>query len=1419
MPDSLERAIAALHAVDPELDATALAEALWLASRMDVAVSPGSPDALSGAQPTTATEDPEPFRNDPPVQAGMSSRTTSTASDDSRAERALHERLPGSTAPVRGNEVGLVRASPLPLALEVTRALRPWKRPWRKGRHQTLDVEATVNNYARSGELIPAFTTAAERWFDLVVVVDRSPSMQVWQESVEAFTTVLDQLGAFRTLQTRDLTFADGSGPELRDRQDRPTTPGQLQSPTGRRLVLVVSDCAARAWRAPSVWCHLREWSLTTPVALLNPLPAKLWRRTGLDLPSARVTPGRPGAANGELGFTLPPLLPSSDNGDRDGWQPIPVLSLSPHSLGRWSRTVMRAAPEGCGAVLVPPTGRAVGRRHARSTLRSIEARTEGFLRTAAPAAARLAVLCSPFDRLSLGLLHLIRQELVTEATTADIAEVLTAGIFELETDMTGSALLVVPRQVQSRLGRELREYEWRRVRRTLSYIPLHAIGRRGLPAVAQGAQGTKEIRAEPMPFGYVLSRPVPKPSHEPTTATALRLACALLPTNRQATPQEVTAAANAVVTMLADRGLSTDRAALLRELESQISVFQESAALLENSVGHEPWLERGTDDRMWDFWERYKRYLLEVRQLPPRVVQRLDESTHKVLARIEDPRRPGAWRRTGLVIGQPQSGKTDHYIGLTSKAVDAGYRLIVIIAGPNNAQRVQTQLRVDEGLLGFDTLFQTHSIQGDDAVGRRIGVGAMSHAKMLGIASMTNSSEKGDFNPRLLGQLNFPVGGIPLVFVVKKNRRIIENLRDWLTAVHGTDDPATGETTVQDVPLFIIDDDVDGSYGPLPPVANKNPSATDESIRGILASFKRSAYIGYGSTALAGMYADPVTDHGEDGLSLFPDSFVYSLRPPSSYLGPERLFGTQNAQQHGKRTEALPLVRYVTDHEDWVPTRHPAAHVPGTELPGSLREAIDAFVLACAARRARGQISVHNSMLVRVSRFIGVQTHVRDQVEARVRLVADTLRDGNSPAAARQMAAFKALWLSDFSPTSEVFPSDEATVTSWEEVAEHVWPAVRKIQVGAANGASRDVLAYAENAAVGVNTIAIAGSQPPQGLTLEGLTVAYVLRSSRTYESWLHVSRWFGYRVGYEDLCRLYITPDLERAYLEVASSAAELHRNIERMGLLGMTPQQFGLKVRSERTVPELTAFDAPRREGPAVLSYSGRAPETVHFSLSRDVLRSNFQTLERFVASLDALGSGLASSTGSVMWNEVPPTVITTKFLDEYLSVPGTQLAQPARIADYVRRRADVGELGRWTVRLVSSANSPETADVASHRIGLVTRKPFDPFTPFAPEGVYVVRRLLNPRDESMDLDQDQYAAALEATRARASRRSGGTDRPQEPRVPTGVAARAVRRADQPLLLIYPLRYPFHRDERSGTPVVGFAVSFPHSTYWGG
>jgi len=889
----------------------------------------------------------------------------------------------------------------------------------------------------------------------------------------------------------------------------------------------------------------------------------------------------------------------------------------------------------------------------------------------------------------------------------------------------------------------------------------------------------------------------------------AVRLVRGFLEHGRQPTQDEVEDAVNMVFGMLAGRGEQLDRAELLKEIETLVTVFQERSLGLSDPKGHEAWLQEAKVDRSWDFWERYRWFLEDVKKLPLSVVHRLDQSTDDVLGQLEDPRRQGPWRRRGLVIGQVQSGKTGQYIGLGAKAVDAGYQFIVVLAGIHNDLRSQTQLRIDEGLLGFNTQYQMRA--NEPGRTRAMGAGRMplQGRKRLDIASPTNSREDGDFGRKAAATINFPLGRFPVVLVVKKHWRILEYLRNWAVDVQGTE-LADGGRIVQDIPLLVIDDEADNASINTVKDPDADPTKTNQAIRELLSAFEKSAYVGYTATPFANIYIDPDAEHQTAGEDLFPESFVRSLSSPSNYLGPERVFGLRVADDDEPDVAPLPLVRHVKDAESWLPLRHKAGAGVKGEPPASLREAVMAFVLSCAARRARGQTRVHNSMLVHVTRFTRVQGQVHEQVDEHLRYLRDALRDRYGRGA-ELVADFRELWERDFEPTTECFTADEAEPLSWEEVEAELSDALKKIIVKSINGTSQDVLDYHEHRRIGLSVIAIGGQKLSRGLTLEGLTVSYYLRWANTYDSLLQMGRWFGYRPGFEDLCRLYTTTEVVAAYVEVTSAADELRREVEEMSTLGLTPREFGLKVRASSLGLMVTAANKMANGKRVLLSYSGEGPETVIFDCDSHAVKHNIQALERFVRNLDAVSrSEPVGQSGTVKWTGIQPQHIAT-FLGDYRTDRMAQRVRPRLIADYVEQCARNGELGNWTVALVGSSQAETSLLVGGHTVGPVTRKALKDERDTA-DNRYTIRRILSPKDEQLDLYDTQVKAARDATEQEAKLK----EKPKTPQEPSGTFLRKQRDPNQALLLLYPIVLAANEKGVKGSPthVVGFKVSFPES-----
>jgi hypothetical protein len=232
------------------------------------------------------------------------------------------------------------------------------------------------------------------------------------------------------------------------------------------------------------------------------------------------------------------------------------------------------------------------------------------------------------------------------------------------------------------------------------------------------------------------------------------------------------------------------DRDLLIEELESRYSVWIGKTVVLEQNEDHVAWLipER---ERKWRLWQRYRQYL--EKSWSTIAVEALDEATREVISRLEDPERKGPWDRRGLVVGHVQSGKTANYTGLICKAADAGYKVIIVLAGLHNNLRSQTQIRLDEGFLGYETE-RLNSI----------GVGEIDRDPDIRPNYVTTRNEKGDFRLAVVKNLGISPSDRPMLFVVKKNTSVLKNLIRWIDGI------LDGRKAFKDVPLLVIDDEAD---------------------------------------------------------------------------------------------------------------------------------------------------------------------------------------------------------------------------------------------------------------------------------------------------------------------------------------------------------------------------------------------------------------------------------------------------------------------------------------------------------------------------------------------------------------------------------------------------------------------------------
>ncbi len=850
---------------------------------------------------------------------------------------------------------------------------------------------------------------------------------------------------------------------------------------------------------------------------------------------------------------------------------------------------------------------------------------------------------------------------------------------------------------------------------------------------------------------------------------------------------------------------------AAIRLLLTIFVTEQGPALVLRNTEGARPaqWYV-GERRKPGPFMQRYLEKLQEA-GWPQNSVEELEESTARILEAMENPERPGSWDWRGLVVGDVQSGKTASYAGVVNRAADVGYRIIIILAGMHNILRLQTQKRFDSDFLGYDTN-PKNIVPGKPMP--VIGVGEFN--ALLSVDSVTNASLKGDFSQAIAEKANFSPVSQPCVLVVKKNAKVLENLNNWI---------ARRTAASRAAPALIIDDEadqasVDTKDQPLLEDGtfdeDYEPKRVNGEIRKLLMKFDRRVYVGYTATPFANIFIHDDRRAEGVGEDLFPAAFIVQLTPPDDYFGPGGVFGTNDEADN----TGIPLVRRLEQtEENWITEKHDKTFLPRFNgqnvIPPSLEEAIDSFLISCAARAARGHEREHKSMLVHVSRYVDVHNEVHRQVEKHLRETRSMISNSDRETLNR----LQSMWETDFRRTTEavlptVFGRNIIQVT-WQQVLEKLADSSDKIEVMTANGKSKSDIDYDSFRETGRSLIAIGGDKLSRGLTLEGLSVSYFLRISRQYDSLLQMGRWFGYRRGFADLCRLYTTDDMEDWFRYMATVQKELRAQFYEMSLTKATPKQFGLKVQVH-DVLEITSRDKQRHTALRSSSYAGEGK--VQTVLFRDKARieQNANVTDDFVSSL---GQGTDSPTRpgpsktralGTLWSGIPGRQVA-EYLRGLGFPSGSIQVDGAKLASYITDQLELNELTEWTVYLAEGKEKPRKI-AGRDRNGILRSPRTDKNGVLASTERFIIGTSLSPLDQAIDLTDAEFTDALNRTNdERASRKKGPTD------VPSGEFIRKARgaRPQNGLLVIYPIDPEKALVEETNRPVFGVVVSFPNSS----
>lgn len=696
-------------------------------------------------------------------------------------------------------------------------------------------------------------------------------------------------------------------------------------------------------------------------------------------------------------------------------------------------------------------------------------------------------------------------------------------------------------------------------------------------------------------------------------------------------------------------------------EIEGYVQEFQRRAESVRvgyppkilAAPGMEPWYPGPLADD--PYWVPYAEFLRQD-GWPTDRLEVLDEASSKIIAYTNDPSH-ATFLTKGLVVGHVQSGKTTNYTAVIAKAADVGYRLIIVLSGIHNGLRRQTQERLAEQLLA----------RKDDGW-------------------FTLTSAEADFeeqNSKAAAYLHQSGTGVTLC-VVKKNHKRLQRLIEWLR-------PAVKAGAFADLPVLIIDDEADQASVDTPII---NPQ-----IRQLLDLFDKRTYLGYTATPFANVLIDPSAG------DLYPETFILSLPQPDGYFGAEKIFGREavEGEATGSDLDGHDMIRIVpaATVDRLRPRRRADTAGFAPTMTDELTAAVHYFWLATAARRCRGDHE-HSTMLVHPSMQTVVHEAYREPLERMRQAMVDALEQDDEGL----VGGLRQQWEEE----SRKVPAAQFgnRFVPFDELREHLPGIVAQTDVVLDNHRSRDRLDY--SGPEPVVAIAVGGNTLSRGLTLEGLVVSFFVRSARTYDTLLQMGRWFGFRPGYEDLPRIWMTQQLKEYFRHLATVEHEIRLDIRRYEEDDIPPGEVGVRI---RTHPVLNVTAKMGRARTAYASYGGRRVQTRYFPEDeREWLADNLRAAGTLVG--DALRDGAAlddRGSGEVLLRDVDVRHVL-HFLESYRVHEDSPDLEPRLIRAYIEteNRRSPQSLLSWTVAVMGgpAADARHVVELDERvRVGTINR----------------------------------------------------------------------------------------------------------------
>ncbi len=737
-----------------------------------------------------------------------------------------------------------------------------------------------------------------------------------------------------------------------------------------------------------------------------------------------------------------------------------------------------------------------------------------------------------------------------------------------------------------------------------------------------------------------------------------------------------------------------------------------------------------------------------------------LDEQSDLVLRNIAAPNGPAGIYK-GLVLGYVQSGKTANFSASIAKAIDQGYKIIIVLGGLYNNLRSQTERRLRKELI-------------------------KPHEDGVGTICLTDATDKGDFKaPRGIQPANLLKSKSPVFCVIKKNKSPMTSFLKWFEDV----DPEL----LKKSPVLIIDDEADQAS-----VNSNDPEQDRTSINELLvkmlAFFSESTvtnYIGYTATPFANIFID-----AQDKVDIYPEDFIISLTPPNAYNGTEKLFGRASIDGDGGKA-GLDIFRFIQPEEVEL-----IKHIGDeADLPPSLKYAIDSYFLACSERILRGQKNEHMTMLIHTS-------HKKDDHKGMCKIVNEYIRYAKTAYKSdpKYQAELQGIWESDFVKTTNS-QFEEQKINDFDRVhyALEIFFQDFLDETIMENSDSITRLDFAAHDTIWA--IIVGGNTLSRGLTVEGLTVSYFMRTSKQYDTLLQMGRWFGYRSGFLDLTRVFVTHEMHSNFFFLATVESEIRDDIEQMAINGERPIDVSIKVRDHEKLVITGRKTLKNNSVFSARTYSGSKVQARYIFPDNKVINSeNHKVIESLVYKLTSEGKLskelYSGHSNCLLYRNVDPSEVI-QFLRNFHISQEDKKSRIELFGPYVEKLNQRDELTDWSIVVHSRKEVDDLREINidGNKIYSLDRKLAPRLSSLEDTSVHPLGQLMAQRDEIIDMKDllgDTFERSLDDNEEGMTYKKVRKKRPKE----------------RGLLIIYPL-YTHHnmpkdelqkiKDNPSKSPIV--------------